>query len=126
MYPPFLTSTLTSKRTMLIKIWKVLLKKSIHWLLRDFHITRSLSLLRKSSWHLRSPSQRSILNSWIVYQSLHLGSSIASHIHPKRTYRPKLSPRVLSAYGFTVLPVASLLSVKRTSVISTAEKPSQK
>src|SRR5882724_3898333 len=118
MYPPFLTSTLTSKRTMLIKIWKVLLKKSIHWLLRDFHITQSLSLLRKSSWHLRPPSQRSILNSWIVYQSLHLDSSIASHIHPKRTYRPKLSLCVLSASGFTVLPVASLLSAKRASLSS--------
>src|SRR5882724_9450661 len=117
-YPPFLTSTLASKRTMLIKIWKVLLKKSIYRLLRDFHITRSLSLLQKSSWHLRPPSQRSILNSWMVYQSLHLGSSIASHIHPKRMYRPKLSPCVLSVPGFTVLPVASLLSVKRTSLSS--------
>src|SRR5882724_1982811 len=118
MYPPFLTSRLASKRTMLIKIWKVLLKKSIHRLLRDFHITQSLSLLQKSSWHLRSPSQRSILNSWIVYQSPHLGSSIVSHIHPKRTYRPKLSLCVSSASGFTVLPVASLLSVKRTSLSS--------
>src|SRR5882724_2659781 len=118
MYPPFLTSTLTSKRTTLIKIWKVLLKKSIYRLLRDFHITRSLSLLWKSSWHLQPPSQRSELNSWIVYQSLHLGSSIASHIHPKRTYRPKLSLRVLSASRCMVLPVASLLSVKRTSLSS--------
>src|SRR5882724_3237737 len=117
-YPPFLTSTLASKRTMLIKIWKVSLKKSIHRLLRDFHITRSLSLLWKSSWHLQPPSQRSILNSWIVYQSLHLSSSIASHIHPKRTYWPKLSLRVLSASGFTVLPVVSLLSVKRASLSS--------
>src|SRR5882724_4782131 len=118
MYPPFLTSTLASKRTMLTKIWKVLLKKSIHQLLRDFHITRSLSLLRKSSWHLQPPSQRSILNSWIIYQSLHLGSSIVSHIHLKRMYRPKLSPHVLSVSGFTVLPVASLLSVKRASLSS--------
>src|SRR5882724_11017072 len=118
MYPPFLTSTLTSKRTTLIKIWKVLLKKSIHQLLRDFHITRSLSLLWKSSWHLRPPSQRSVLNSWIVYQSLHLGSSIVSHIHPKRKYQPKLSLRVLSASRFTVLPVVSLLSVKRASLSS--------
>src|SRR5882724_10662803 len=118
MYPPFLTSRLASKRTMLIKIWKVLLKKSIHRLLRDFHIIQSLSLLRKSSWHLRPPSQRSILNSWIVYQSLHLDSSIVSHIHPKRTYRLKLSLHVLYAYGFTVLPVASLLSVKRASLSS--------
>src|SRR5882724_5960612 len=116
MYPPFLTSTLTSKRTTLIKIWKVLLKKSIHQLLRDFHTTRSLSLLWKSSWHLRPPSQRSILNSWIIYQSLHLDSSIASHIHPKRMYWLKLSLRVLSVSRFTVLPVASLLSVKRVSL----------
>src|SRR5882724_3911047 len=93
-------------------------KKGIHRLLRDFHITRSLSLLRKSFWHLQPPSQRSILNSWIVYQSLHLGSSIASHIHPKRTYWPKLSPHVLSVSGFMVLPVASLLSVKRASLSS--------
>src|SRR5882724_7556957 len=118
MYPPFLTSMLASKRTTLIKIWKVLLKKSIYWLLRDFHITRSLSLLQKSSWHLRPPSQRSVLNSWIVYQSHHLGSSIASHIHPKRTHQPKLSLCVLSASGFMVLPVASLLSVKRASLSS--------
>src|SRR5882724_2897255 len=93
-------------------------KKSIHQLLRDFHTTRPLSLLRKSSWHLRPPSQRSILNSWIIYQSLHLNSSITSHIHLKRTYWPKLSLRVLSAFGFTVLPVASLLSVKRASLSS--------
>src|SRR5882724_5893072 len=118
MYPPFLTSTLTSKRTTLIKIWKVLLKESIHQLLRDFHITRSLSLLWKSSWHLQPPSQRSVLNSWIIYQSLHLSSSIVSHIHPKRTYLPKLSLDVLSASGFMVLPVASLLSVKRASLSS--------
>src|SRR5882724_12920048 len=90
----------------------------MHQLLRDFHTTRPLSLLRKSSWHLRPPSQRSILNSWIVYQSLHLGSSIASHIHPKKTYQLKLSRRVLSVSGFTVLPVASLLSVKRASLSS--------
>src|SRR5882724_2989900 len=118
MYPPFLTSRLASKRTMLIKIWKVLLKKSIHRLLRDFHITQSLSLLWKSSWHLRPPSQRSVLNSWIIYQSLHLGSSIASHIHPKKMYWPKLSWHVLSASRLTVLPVASLLSVKRVSLSS--------
>src|SRR5882724_6815061 len=117
-YPPFLTSTLASKRTMLIKIWKVLLKKSIHRLLKDFHTTQSLSLLWKSSWHLRPPSQRSILNSWIIYQSLHLSSSIASHIHLKRIYRPKLSLHVLSASGFMVLPVVSLLSVKRASLSS--------
>src|SRR5882724_7603764 len=95
-----------------------LLKKSIHRLLRDFHTTRSLSLLRKSSWHLRLPSHSSILNSWIIYQSLHLDSSIVSHIHPKRTYWPKLSLRVLSASRFMVLPVASLLSVKRASLSS--------
>src|SRR5882724_8951992 len=117
-YPPFLTSTLASKRTMLIKIWKVLLKKSIHRLLKDFHTTQSLSLLWKSSWHLRPPSQRSILHSWIVYQSLHLNSSIASHIRPKRTYWLKLSLHVLSVSGFTVLPVESLLSVKRASLSS--------
>src|SRR5882724_9111152 len=93
-------------------------KKGIHQLLRDFHTTQPLSLLRKSSWHLQPPSQRSILNSWIVYQSLHLGSSIASHIHPKKTYWPKLSRRVLSASGFTVFPVASLLSVKKASLLS--------
>src|SRR5882724_6582549 len=95
-----------------------LLKKSIHRLLRDFHTTRSLSLLWKSSWHLRLPSHRSMLNSWIVYQSLHLDSSIASHIHPKRMYQPKLSLHVLSAFGFTALPVACLLSVKRASLSS--------
>src|SRR5882724_10716305 len=90
----------------------------MHQLLRDFHTTRPLSLLRKSSWHLRPPSQKSVLNSWIVYQSLHLDSSIASHIHLKRTYRLKLSLRVLSAFGFTALPVACLLSVKRASLSS--------
>jgi len=95
-----------------------LLKKSIHRLLRDFHTTWSLSLLRKSSWHLWLPSHSSILNSWIIYQSLHLDSSIVSHIHPKRTYRPKLSLRVLSASRFMVFPVASLLSVKRASLSS--------
>src|SRR5882724_932608 len=41
-----------------------------------------------------------------------------SHIHPKRTYRPKLSLHVLSASRFMVLPVASLLSVKRASLSS--------
>src|SRR5882724_288695 len=92
--------------------------KSIHQLLRDFHTTRSLSLLWKSPWHLRPPSQRSILNSWIVYQSPLLDSSTASHIHPKRTYWPKLSLRVLSAFESMVLPVASLLSVKRVSLSS--------
>src|SRR5882724_5446826 len=91
---------------------------SIHRLLRDFYTTRSLSLLRNSSWHLRPPSQRSVLNSWIVYQSLHLSSSIASHIYPKRTYQPKLSLHVLSASRFMVLPVVSLLSVKRASLSS--------
>src|SRR5882724_1452074 len=93
-------------------------KKSIHQLLRDFHTIRPLSLLRKSSWHLRPPSQRSILNSWILYQTLHLDSSITSHIHLKRTYRPKLSLCVLSAFGFMALPVACLLSVKRASLSS--------
>src|SRR5882724_5379261 len=72
----------------------------------------------KSSWHLQHPSQRSVLNSWIVYQSLHLNSSIASHIHLKRTYRLKLSLCVLSASGFTILPAASLLSVKRAPLSS--------
>src|SRR5882724_9486828 len=117
MYPPFLTSTLASKRTMLIHL-ESFTEKSIHQLLRDFHTTQSLSLLQKSSWHLQPPSQRSILNSWIIYQSLHLGSSIASHIHPKKMYWPKLSRHVLSASRFMVLPVASLLSVKRVSLSS--------
>src|SRR5882724_10471655 len=117
MYPPFLTSTLASKRTMLIHL-ESFTKKSIHQLLRDFYTTQSLSLLQKSSWHLRPPSQRSKLNSWIIYQSLHLSSSIVSHIHPKKTYQPKLSRHVLSASRFTVLPVASLLSVKRASLSS--------
>src|SRR5882724_4697973 len=117
MYPPFLTSMLASKRTTLIHL-ESFTKKSIHQLLRDFHTTRSLSPLRKSSWHLRPPSQRSILNSWIVYQSLHQDSSIASHIHPKRMYWLNLSLHVLSAFGFTVLPVVCLLSVKRASLSS--------
>src|SRR5882724_9872715 len=69
-----------------------------------------------------TPSQRSILNSWIIYQSLHLNSSIASHIHPKRTYRPKLSLCVLSVSGFTVLPVASLFSVKGASLSSQLQR----
>ena len=72
----------------------------------------------KSSWHLQHPSQRSVLNSWIIYQSLHLDSSIASHIHPKRTYQLKLSLHVLSVFGFMVLPLACLLSVKRASLSS--------
>ena len=94
-------------------------EKSIHQLLRDFYTTRSLSLRKSSSsWNLRPPSQRSILNSWIAYQSPHLDSSIASHIHPKRMYRPKLSLHVLSASRFMVFPVASLLSVKRVSLSS--------
>src|SRR5882724_2560138 len=117
MYPHFLTSMLASKRTMLINL-ESFTKKSIHQLLRDLQTTRPLSLLRNSSWHLLPPSQRSILNSWIIYQSLHLDSSIASHIHPKRMYWPKLSLHVLSAFGFTVLPVVSLLSVKRVSLSS--------
>src|SRR5882724_2928277 len=41
-----------------------------------------------------------------------------SHIHPKRTYQLKLSLCGLSVSGFTVLPVASLLSVKRASLSS--------
>src|SRR5882724_4971273 len=90
----------------------------MHQLLRDFHTTRPLSLLQKSSWHLQPPSQRSILNSWIIYQSLHLDSSITSHIHLKRMYQLKLSLHVLSAFGFTALPVACLLSVKRASLSS--------
>src|SRR5882724_7681173 len=71
-----------------------------------------------SPWLLRPPSQRSILNSWIVYQSPLLDSSTASHIHPKRTYWPKLSLHVLSAFRFMVLPVVSPLSVKRVSLSS--------
>src|SRR5882724_6504819 len=43
MYPPFLTSRSHLKRTTLIKSGKFY-KKRIHQLLRDFHITRSLSL----------------------------------------------------------------------------------
>src|SRR5882724_12046707 len=93
-----------------------LLKRSIHQLLRDFHTTQSLSLLQKSPWHLQPLSQRSILNSWIVYQSPLLNSSTTYHIHPKRTYQPKLSLHVLSAFESTVLPAASLLSVKRVSL----------
>src|SRR5882724_5549948 len=118
MYPPFLTSTLASKKDYAHKIWKVLQKEHSSALERFSHHLISLSLLRKSSWHLRPPSQMSVLNSWIVYQSLHLGPSIVSHIHLKKTYWPKLSQRVLSASGFTVLPVASLLSVKRASLLS--------
>src|SRR5882724_6697146 len=41
-----------------------------------------------------------------------------SHIHPKRTYWLKLSLCVLSVSGFMILPVASLLSVKRASLSS--------
>src|SRR5882724_3565138 len=81
---------------------------------RFLHHPTSLSL-QKSSWHLRPPSQRSILNSWIIYQSLHLDSSITSHIHLKRMYWLKLSLHVLSVFRFMILPVASLLSVKRIS-----------
>src|SRR5882724_4341601 len=75
-----------------------------------------LSLLWKSPWHLQPPSQRSILNSWIIYQSPLFNSSTTSHIHPKRMYWPKLSLCVLSAFESTVLPVVSLLSVKRVSL----------
>src|SRR5882724_2908196 len=46
MYPPFLTSTLASKRTTLIHL-ENFTKKSIHQLLRDFHTTQPLSLLQK-------------------------------------------------------------------------------
>src|SRR5882724_378560 len=84
---------------------------------RFLHHPISLSL-QESSWHLRPPSQRSILNSWIIYQHLHLDSSITSHIHPKRTYWPKLSLHVLSVFRSTVLPVVSLFSVKRVSLSS--------
>src|SRR5882724_6355288 len=59
-----------------------------------------------------------MLNSWIVYQSLHIDSSIASHIHPKRMYQLKLSLHVLSVFGSMVFPVASLLCVKRVSLSS--------
>src|SRR5882724_4929806 len=52
----------------------------------------------------------------MVYQSLHLNSSTASHIHLKRMYRPKLSLCVLPAFESMGLPVASLLSVKRVSL----------
>ena len=93
-----------------------LLKRSIHQLLRDFHTTWSLSLLQKSPWHLQPLSQRSILNSWIIYQSLLLNSSTISHIHPKRMDQPKLSLCVLSAFESMVLPAASLLSAKGVSL----------
>src|SRR5882724_10407055 len=118
MYPPFLTSTLASKRTTLINLESFTKEEHSLALERFSHHPISLSLLQRSSWHLRPPSHRSILNSWIVYQSLHLGSSIVSHIHPKKMYWPKLSRRVLSASGFMVFPVVSLLSVKRASLSS--------
>ena len=92
-------------------------KKSIHQLLRDFHTTRPLSLT-EVILHLQPPSQRSILNSWIIYQSLLLDSSTTSHIHLKRMDWLKLSLHVLSAFESMVLPVASLLSVKRVSLSS--------
>src|SRR5882724_211504 len=93
-----------------------LLKRSIHQLLRDFHTTQSLSLLQKSPWHLQPLSQRSVLNSWIIYQSPLLNSSTTSHIHLKRTYQPKLSLCVLSAFESMVLLAAFLLSVKGVSL----------
>src|SRR5882724_12373941 len=102
---------------MLINLESLLKKEHSSALERFLHHSISLSLW-KSSWHLQPPSQRSILNSWIIYQSLHLDSSITSHIHLNRTYRPKLSLHVLSAFRFTVLPVASLLSVKSVSLSS--------
>src|SRR5882724_10728831 len=90
---------------------------TIHQLSKDLYTTQPLSLyLQKSSWHLQSPSQRSVLNSWIIYQTPHLDSSTASHIHLKRTYRPKLSLCVLSVFESTGLPVVSPLSVKRVSL----------
>src|SRR5882724_2101007 len=102
---------------MLINLESLLKKEHSSALERFLHHSISLSLW-KSSWHLRPPSQRSILNSWIIYQSLHLDSSITSHIHPKRMYQLKLSLHVLSAFRSMVLPVASLLSVKRVSLSS--------
>src|SRR5882724_6587515 len=92
-------------------------KKSIHQLLRDFDTTRPRSLTEAILASL-TPSQRSILNSWIIYQSLLLDSSTASHIHPKRMDQLKLSLRFLSVFESTVLPVVSLLSVKRVSLSS--------
>src|SRR5882724_10409999 len=90
---------------------------TIHQLSKDLYTTQPLSLyLQKSSWHLQSPLQRSVLNSWIVYQTPHLDSSTTSHIHLKRTYWLKFSLCVLSAFKSTGLPVASPLSVKRVSL----------
>src|SRR5882724_3602378 len=46
----------------------------------------------------------------------HLSEPSSQLIHLKRTYRLKLSLRVLSAFKSTGLPVVSLLSVKRVSL----------
>ena len=91
-------------------------KKEHSSALEGIFIPPDLSLLWKSPWHLRLPSLRSILNSCIICQSPPLDSSVASHIHLKKMYWPKLSLHVLSAFKCTGLPLASLLSVKRVSL----------
>src|SRR5882724_8615728 len=92
--------------------------------------TEYSSALERFSYHPTSLSLTKVIlasltpiteehtNSWTAYHSLHLNSSTTSHIHPKRKYQLKLSLHVLSAFVFTVFPVASLLSVKRVSLSS--------
>src|SRR5882724_9637611 len=116
MYPPFLTSMLASKRTTLINLESFTKEEHLSALERISHHPISLSFMEvilASSTPITEECTK-----LLERQSLHLGLSIASHIHPKKMYQPKLSWHVLSASGFMVLPVASLLSVKRASLSS--------
>src|SRR5882724_12489001 len=103
-----------------------LLKRSIHQLLRDFHTTQSLSLLQKSPWHLQPLSQRSILNSWIIYQSPLLDSPTASHIHPKRTSAKVVTSCFICVQVHGFASCIPTFCKKGLSLISTAENPSWK
>jgi len=88
--------------------------------LRDF-TPPDLSLFMEVILASSTPITEECIKIWIVYQSF-ISLSITSHIHPKRTYQPKLSCVFYLCSEFTVFPVASLLSVKGSLCISTGQE----
>src|SRR5882724_438454 len=126
MYPPFLTSMLASKRTMLIHL-ESFTKKSIHQLLRDFHTTRPLSLLQKVIPASSTPitEEHTKLLDCLSEPS----SRLIHHIsHPSEE---DVSAEVVTVCFICIWVHSFASSVptfckKGLSVISTAEKLSQK
>src|SRR5882724_3327086 len=117
MFPPFLTTTLASKRTTLINLESFTKEEHSSALKRFSHHLISLSftevILASSTpiteEHTKLLDRLSEPSSQLIHRVSH---------PPKEDTLAEVVTACLSASGFTVLPVASLLSVKRASLSS--------